>query len=386
MSQDPFSVPGIPSVNMEGSKAQRIANERAAQNSQVSQEESQQSLQSFIDEGAFSPSLMSRRFQTLEMRRRQIWKKEEEERIERKEEKIVDVELTQKTAEEFYQKNKELDPRALLLLHARIQPESTPEEILQKVLELYPDPWLADEALAFLEQTSQGAIKEQVKFAREAFYKRHDREIRAGRNTQLQTQTFGDQGIGTPPSLRQLYKEITTNPRDAYSLFQDFAELLDFDKLKIMVAFLLHALGSDLKSKGPSIARGELYVLFTEARKLQAILGVFYFFKGRMGLMSSAFQKQGITLTLSFEELAKQLMKLVQEKYPSVDRVLSLASQLRASDDILAQIILFTQMRDAMRHIAPRLFRSNQHRQDLLNALMDALEELEEELDEEEDA
>jgi type III secretion protein W len=102
-----------------------------------------------------------------------------------------------------------------------------------------------------------------------------------------------------------------------------------------------------------------------------------------MPLILSEFQRQGLTFTLNFEILAKQLMRLIQEKYPSADRVLTLASQLGISNQLLAQIILFTQMRDAMRHIAPRLFRSNQHRQDLLNAFLDALEELDEQLEDE---
>ena len=78
-------------------------------------------------------------------------------------------------------------------------------------------------------------------------------------------------------------------------------------------------------------------------------------------------------------------MRAIQERYPSADKVLQLASLLGISDELIAQVIVFTQMRDALRQVAPKLFRSNQHRQDLLNAFMDAIEELDEQLEEEEE-
>ena len=157
--------------------------------------------------------------------------------------------------------------------------------------------------------------------------------------------------------------------------------------MKTLIDFLLHSMGGDLKSKGPSIDRGELHRLFNEARKLQAILGIFCFFRSRMSLITSAFQRQGMELPMriTFELLAKLFMKAIQERYPSGDKILQLGSQLGLSDEFLAQIILFTQMRDGMRQVAPKLFKNDQHRQDLLNAYIDAIEELDEQLEEEED-
>lgn len=43
-----------------------------------------------------------------------------------------------------------------------------------------------------------------------------------------------------------------------------------------------------------------------------------------------------------------------------------------------AQIILYLQYRDAIRQVAPRLFRNEKHRQELLLSLIETLEELEE--------
>jgi len=59
--------------------------------------------------------------------------------------------------------------------------------------------------------------------------------------------------------------------------------------------------------------------------------------------------------------------------------------KLGLSYDEMSQIIIFGQMRDAVRGVAPRLFRSNQHRHDVLMSFIEALEELEDRLEEEED-
>ena len=106
-----------------------------------------------------------------------------------------------------------------------------------------------------------------------------------------------------------------------------------------------------------------------------------------MNLIVSAFGRQGISMpaVISFEALSKLFMKLLQDRFPSSDKVLQLASQLGILEELLAQIIIFSQMRDAMRQVAPKLFKSDQHRLDLLRAFIDALEDLEERSEEEDE-
>ena len=110
--------------------------------------------------------------------------------------------------------------------------------------------------------------------------------------------------------------------------------------MKTLIDFFLHSLGSDLKSKGPSIDHAELHRLMSETRKLQAILGIFRFFKSRMALIASAFFRQGLALPgrISFEELAKLFMKFLQERYPAPEKVLQMAIQLGLAEEWLAQI------------------------------------------------
>jgi len=68
--------------------------------------------------------------------------------------------------------------------------------------------------------------------------------------------------------------------------------------------------------------------------------------------------------------MAKLFMILVEERYPSPVKVIKLASQLGIDDEIIAQILVYTQFRDAIRNVAPKLYRSIKHRQELLKCLL----------------
>ncbi len=384
MSSDDLSPQRIPPIQLDTMRSEQLAAQRAEKSRIVSQQESSQSLRAFIDEGVFGPTLMMQRFQTLESRRKHTAKEEE---LEGKDKAILEVDRIEKISDEFHRKNPELLKRSLGLLLARILPNDTREEILEKVLGMYPDYSLADDALDFLLEAFKERDSEEIRKAKEELNSRYGREVRAGKNIAEQAREFSKQGLGSPTGLRSLYREITGNPRDANTLFNELTSQFSYDKMKTAIDFLLHSMGGDLKSKGLSISRPELHQLLTEARKLQGILGIFRFFRSRMNLIISAFQRQGMILPalITFEILARQFMKAIQERYPSADKLLQMARQLGISEELLAQIIILTQMRDGIRQVAPKLFRSDQHRQDLLNAFMDAIEELDESLEEDEE-
>ena len=246
---------------------------------------------------------------------------------------------------------------------------------------------MADEALDFLIATADPELAKNLRRVKEHIHEEHGREIRAGKNIMTDAQTFAKQNLGSPTSLRELYRDLTGNPREPSVLFAELATQYTFEKMKTVIAFVLHSLGSDLRSKGPSIEKGELSRLLTEARSMQSILGVYRFFQSRMGLIYSSFDRYELMLSsrLSFESLAKAFMKLILERYPSSDRVLQIGTALGLETEILAEIIIFTQMKEAVRQISPRLYRSEQHKQDILASFLETLEDLEEQIEEEEE-
>ncbi|NGX46257.1 MAG: hypothetical protein K940chlam2_01445 [Chlamydiae bacterium] len=366
----------------EASKVQRHEQQEAKKIS-VRQEASQINMKQFGDEAAFNPIMMSRRFQTLEQKRKEIRKEEAQEA----EKTTPSVDKVEEVAEAFHKRNSEFDKRSLLMLRSRVSENDSAEELLHKVMESYPDHSLADEALDYLSETSDGKLKELVGQAKSNLNETYGREVRAGRNIGAESRAFSQEGLGSPTGLRDLYREITGNPRDAPTLFEELSEQFTFEKMTIAIKFILHSIGADLGTKGPSISRPELQRLMTEARNLQAILWVYRFFQGRMDLLGSAFERNGMFMPsqITFEYLARLFVQFLRERYPSMDKVFQLGLKLGLSYDELSQIVVFGQMRDAVRGVAPRLFRSNQHRHDVLMSFIEALEELEDRLEEEEE-
>lgn len=375
---DPNHIDGV--SRSDAAKAQKaIETEIAKQRAEIIQEASED-LQEWTEEGAFLPGFM-KKAESLETRLR---KSAKEERSEKKEQ-VREIEQIEEISEEFQQRNPELQARALRLLRSRLQEENTAEDIQRKVAEIYPDHFLADEALDFVLRTSTGELSKQAALAREQLNNFYSREIKAGKNIAAQVQEFSIQGLETSIGLRALYREITGNPRDCNTLFNTLLSMFKYDKMKLVIAFILHSLGSDLKAKGSSIDRGELHNLLTEARKLQAILGIFRFFESRMSFIAYEFKRQGLTLSdlLTFEELAKQFMEILQDRYPSGDKILQQYLK-KWMLSISGNITLLSLYHRALRETSGRLYRSNQHRQELSNATIEGLEDLYDQLEDNE--
>lgn len=368
-------------------RMQRIGAQELALEISIAQEASEDSFMSWIDEGAFSLATL-RGFRTLEDRLRRTVKEQRSEKAEEQEEvRTAEVEKIEEITDQYSRRNPELQKRSLNSLRNQLRSSDSKEELLKKVLESYPDPSLADEVLEYLIETTTGELQEKLKKAKEDLNAKLAREVKAGRNMGAEARAFAEKGLGTANALRDLYRVITGQPRDANTLFNELSSKFPYDQMKVVIDFILHALGQDLKSKGPSIDPGELYRLLTEGRSMQAILGIFKFFKSRIPLITQSFERQSLTLPtqVNFEKLSKVFMILLQERYPSPDKVLQIGSSLGISGDLEGQIILYTQMRDALRQTAPKLFRSEQHRQDILKSLMQAIEKLDEELEEKEE-
>lgn len=287
------------------------------------------------------------------------------------------------SAKEFQGRNPEL--KGLMTLRDRIQPDDTEEEILAKLAESYPEASCASEALLFLIQTaSDEGLKTTLTKIKENFDETNKKAIASGQNIRAQARAAAGSGLGAVQDLTIMYNEVTDNPRDSTTLFDELSAKYPFDKLKNIIHFLLHCLGTDMKSKGPSIPKGQLHRLFNETRSLQAILGVYKFFRGRMRLVEKQFKEQNLPMPaeLTFESIAKQFMSLVSERYPSSARVLQTASKLGIEGQIIAMIITFSQMRDGVREVAMNhIFKGVQHRDELYVAILETLDDLEEKLD-----
>lgn len=377
-----FHLPRIAPLSASALRAaQALAREEV-----IEQLENAEDLQSWM-ENTFNPAAMMRNFRTLAEQKSTEQVRKAEGKGGEEEELVFKVEALSEIADQVEKHNYELQAKTLLILRGRITSKDSEEDILKKVLEVYPDHALADEALDFLIQTSRGSLQDTTKRAKELFNQQFSRDILAGRNMGAQAREFSEKGLGSPTSLRDLYREITGTPREPLKLFEELSNQFPYEKLKTTIQFLLHSLGADLKAKGSSIARGELKMLLDETRSLQGILGVFRFFQSRMPLISRQFLSYELAMPslINFETLSKQFIKLLAERYINADKILQSARLLGISEKTIAQIIVYTQMRDALRQIALRYYRNPQHFQELMKAMLEALEKLEDEWEEEEE-
>lgn len=288
-----------------------------------------------------------------------------------------------KLAEQFHRNNPELKQRSLLsLTEGALSTEDSAEAIYQKVCLFYPDPYLADEAFSFLQQIHQEypTWRQNVQIARQWLNDKYNRDIKAGQNIRTETQTFSNKGLGTPTELRHLYRNLTINPtQSSGEIFSDLLERLSsFQNTKKALSFILHAVGSDLKSKGPSIAREELQILLKEIRNAQTFLWMFSFFHHRMPSIQNAFQRAGslLPIQITFELLGKAFLKLILERYPSLEKVYQIADFLGIDEDVLAQWIIFPYFHTAVSQSPSHLIPSSLQKEEL----MELFEEIQDEL------
>ncbi len=371
-------VPPVNPVSMQG----------VVQLRQMAQEEAMmvvESQEDFLQYVETSPFVIYQRFLPMQQLKASAKKSEEEQAV--KEKKILEVESAEETAARFQRNNEELKSRTLLMLKDSMLEKDSAEEVLNKVLRTYADHALADEALDFLIQTCEGKVKENAQAAKELLNRNFAREVAAGRNMGAEAREFSKTGLGSASSLRDLYRDIIRAAREPLVLFQELTDKFPYQKLNKVISFLLRALGADLRSKGPSIPRGELKRLLDEVRSLQGILGIFRFFQSRVRLMEREFSSYQIAYPprFTFEFLGKMFIKLLAERFVNAEKILQFASVLGLSEELLAaQMIIFTQYRDALRQISPRYFRNQQHQAELLKGFIEAIERLEDKLEEEE--
>ncbi|MCB1107233.1 MAG: hypothetical protein KDK76_03970 [Chlamydiia bacterium] len=384
---------GVNEVQGLSNEASIEASKKAEQTQKLARMEARQvgskeDIQEAAELMTFNPLAMKKKFETLKNKSHSPPESSKSEKSEKETPSKEDAEVN-KTAKDYQLRNPELKEKTLMSLYQDMKPGDSHDDILKKLQKTYTDKALVDEAIDFLIETAETKeeIKQKYVTVKEDFNAQYGREIQAGRNIGAQARAFSEKGLGSPTALRDLYREVTGNPRSPHKLFEELTEKFKFSDMKNIIDFILHSLGTDMKAKGPSISRAELQRLFGEARTMQAILGVFRFFFSRMKLIKGQFDRYDLTMPsrINFEVLARLLMKLLDERYPTPDKILKLSFVLGIAEELAAQVVIYTQYRDAMRHISPKLFKSERHRQELLMALMETLSDLEDELNEEEE-
>jgi type III secretion protein W len=313
-----------------------------------------------------------------------------EEKLKEAQKIVVPEKEIEQECQRFHRKDAELAPSVLRTLLGEVSKCRDKDEILGVVSRFYHDAVLALEAFDFLIATTLGKLQEMVKEAKATYEEQHARELQASHNIASQVQEFVTLGLGTPSKLRGVYRDILNNPREPTALCLELGDKFSYKEIRQVLAYLFHALGNDLNAKGPSIDPVFLHRLLSEVKNLQASLGVFKLSRDDEKLERFLFKKKNIPLpsNLNSETSSRILLKLLQERYPTPESVLSLIKEIlfdEISDPVSkidAMIIISSCFREDIHKVPNSLVRSIEHRNELYKAIIGALERLEEELDE----
>lgn len=238
-----------------------------------------------------------------------------------------DEEASNKFADDLEKRsNKELTAKGLMNLRAymKAHPEDfdNKDKILKSLLQVYKDPSLVDQIMEFLEKALGGTLGTDVSEAKRDLNNQYGSEITAARNIKNAVDIVVRETGVEPMSLRELYYDITKNPRDALTLIEDLLVKYFKNFPKIMGA-LLHFLGADSKAEASSIDHAKLYDLMSEVRKAQAGIQVMRLAKLDMQRLEGLLARSNIKIppNLSVNAMALLFVLLAKERYPSASRV-----------------------------------------------------------------
>ena len=257
------------------------------------------------------------------------------------------------------------------------------------VITPFKDPSNVDWAFEYLIDTSAGDTKEKLTLAKKEFYEENKQPVIAGRHATAAAQATADQMVVTEDKLRDDYRDLVFEQPEAMKLFEEISdEYSNYGDMVKYISFLLKAAGDDLRSGGPSIEPGQLDATIKSVRKLQSILVIYRFFRGRMNYIKKRFENESLSYpaSLSFESLAKEFIKVASDRFPSEDKVRHGMQKLSVGDDPRKGIIIGENMRDATPQVPKSLvFTTQKNYDEFSEAMTGFLEEMYEIVAEEEE-
>jgi hypothetical protein len=296
---------------------------------------------------------------------------------------------------EFSNKNPKFTPDKLRNLLDKLKDGMSKEEILKLVREEYPNPMDASQALEFLASISLEDYKEGIQSVQMALNKeiidKREEEVAKKVETEAALATTAASAaavqIAGGGDLNQLLEHFILNSKMEATAIAKIIQDAFGDNQDKIYAFLLKKCGAEIKKCGVEINKlRELKDHHDEdafmknamplLRKLQAIKWVSSYFKIR-NKPKPEIAGQKPAVQFNPQEMAKQFLSLVSERFLSPEKVIQTAAKLGAVT-LEDQIVLISQERDAVRQVSMNhIFRSPQHRDEMFSTILEALSDLE---------
>lgn len=179
------------------------------------------------------------------------------------------------------------------------------------------------------QKESLQAILNRVNTAKSFYYEANKRDIDIAQKIIDVVDVVVEQGARDTPETISHLRDIINNPQDVPTKLNYYkSKGYTYQEMKQEVDAILSFVGA--KFKNARIPKGEMSRLMDETRNLQALLQVFRHFKRGMPLARNLFDMNGMKLSpnINFETLSQNFMTMVEDGYPSSQKVLQTISKL----------------------------------------------------------
>lgn len=305
-----------------------------------------------------------------------------EERIQRviKVDKKTDTQKLKykETAKKFNKKNAELNPDNLLSLAEEIDEADSEEEILNKIKNLFPDDFLADQAFDFLLEVTTGPLNEKIISLQENHFKEHNKAILAGRNITESALKYSKELSKPPKEMREQYISFLDSQKGLVDQFWDILGASPtYKDYNLKVNFLRHSLGEDLHADASSIEKEKLMVLVKQSNALQVLGTVPKELDARWKTMKLGFKEAELPFPqkLDLLNMTKIEFNLLRERYPTQEKVVHLAEEAGVTQT-KGLIVVVESLLAVSQKIHHKLYTTGQHRTDVIKSIVDAATDL----------
>ncbi|WP_281557956.1 type III secretion system gatekeeper subunit SctW [Thalassomonas sp. RHCl1] len=225
-------------------------------------------------------------------------------------------------------------------------PQQGVRELKQQARRMYHDPSLQYAAMAEARnilgqganaQSLQAGLLDQLDIAKEQLMQEQGEAVRAGLNVSTTAAEFSrsDQGVQT---LRNFYRDAVLDYQNVTQGFHHILKRFGEKGFAKSLAFLLKALGADLKAQGPSIEPGQLRLIIDDMYIIKTLGGILEQVRALVDNMRRRYQQSTIKNSLF---LMEKMLDLKDEPFPKPELFLKLNRDMAISG--LVNQIYFTQ-------------------------------------------
>ena len=154
---------------------------------------------------------------------------------------------------------------------------------------------------------------------------------------------FSKEGLGSPTSLRDMYRDITLTPRDPFKLFDELSDKFPYEKLKTVIHF-----PAPFPWSRPSLKRAFDLAARTDPPDRRDTLFAGHFRHLPLFQIAHAADDAPVYLLSdhfseppSIRYFAKQFVKFLAERFMSPEKILQASRQFGISEEAIAQVIVF---------------------------------------------